>query len=44
VDRTGEVDARLVSTEGELVLDDVHSQQCGESEEAMVIIVEYPAT
>jgi len=44
VDCTGEVDARLVSTEGEFVLDDVHSEQCGEPEEAMAIVIEHPAT
>ena len=41
---TGEVDACLVSTEGELVLDDVHIQQCWESEEAMAIVVKHPTT
>jgi len=44
MDRSGEVDAHLVSTEGELVLDDVHCQQRWESEESMAIVIQHLTT
>jgi len=44
MDRSGEVDAHLVSTGGEFVLDDVHCQQRWESEEAMATVIQHLTT